>query len=484
MSEESLRQKAIAGVRWTSMGAVVCTLLQLLRLAVLARLLDRNSFGLMAMITVVIGLGQLFQDVGVSNAIIQRSGGNREQLSSLYWLNVVAGLLIFGLVLLFAPWVAVFYGEPRIHGLMFWAAFIFLIGPFGQQFQILLQKELQFKRLAIVEMAGIALGSVVAVWAAWMQQGVFALVLGQIIAAISSSLLAAMLCWKVWHPLWHFRWGDVRGYVSFGLYQMGERCLNYLAWNTDKLLIGKVLGADDLGLYSVAYQIMIRPLLVINPAVTRVAFPVFSTIQQDDERLKRGYLQVIQLLAFVSIPVYLGMLVTADSLVSFLLGPRWAGVTTVLQILCVLGIFYSLSNPIGSLLLSKGKANVGFWFNVVGLLVYVLGVFAGASHGVAGVAWGILIASASVLFPIEFWIRWKLVRLRPEEFLSRLAPFLILGLGMVATVSLCNLAIQTSAPGLRLVMLALLGASFYLFAVFLAKKPFLMGVISMARSGI
>lgn len=480
----SLREKAISGVRWTSAGAAVCTLLQLLRLAVLARLLDRNSFGLMAMMMVVIGLGQVFQDVGVSNAIIQRSGSTREQLSSLYWLNVLAGFLIFGLILLVTPWVAAFYSEPRIHHLMFWAALIFLIGPVGQQFQILLQKELQFKRLALVEMAAVLLGSVAAVCAAWMQQGVFALILGQILTAASSSLLVALLSWKVWHPLWHFRWSDLGGYVSFGLYQMGERCLNYLAWNIDKLLIGRVLGAEALGLYSVAYQIMIRPLNVINPVVTRVAFPVFSTIQEDDERLKRGYLTIIQLLAFVSIPVYLGMLVTADPLVSILLGARWGPVAPVLQVLCVLGIFYSLGNPIGSLLLSKGKANVGFWFNVVGLIVYAVGVFVGAKHGVSGVAWGILIASVSVLFPLEFWVRWKLVRLRPLEFVGRLAPFLIFGSGMAVIVSLCNLWIEAGPPGLRLVVLVPLGALLYLAAVLLAKRPFLAGVITMARSGV
>jgi len=480
----SLKERAISGARWSSAAAAGCTLLQLLRLAVLARLLDRNSFGLMAMMTVVIGLGQMFQDVGVSNAVIQRKGGSREELSSLYWLNVLAGFLIFGFIVLFSPWIAAFYGEPRIRSLMFWAALIFLIGPIGQQFQILLQKELQFKRLALIEMAAVLLGSMASVWAAWKQQGVFALILGQILTAAFSSLLVALLMWKVWHPSWHFRWGDLRGYVSFGLYQMGERCLNYVAWNMDKLLIGKVLGPEPLGLYSVAYQIMIRPLSVINPVVTRVAFPVFSTIQQDDERLKRGYLKIIQLLAFVSIPVYLGILVTADPLVSILLGARWRPVAPVLQVLCVLGIFYSLGNPIGSLLLSKGKANVGFWFNVIGLIVYAVGVFIGARHGVKGVAWGILIASVSVLFPLEFWVRWKLVKLRPWEFVGSVAPFLMFGLGMAVMVSLCNLWIQAGSPGFRLAVLAPLGALLYLAAVLVAKRPFLAGVISMARSGV
>src|SRR5439155_8549613 len=344
--------------------------LQFLRLAMLARLLDKESFGLMAMMTVVIGFGQVFADMGISNAIIHAQDSSREQLSSVYWLNIFIGVLIFLTILGCSSWIAVFYSEPRLKSLMPCAAVIFLIVPAGQQFQVLMQKNFQFNRVAVVEIASTVFGTAVAIAAAYLKQGVFSLILGQITTALTNALLLVAFTWNRWRPTRHFAFSDLKGYVSFGLYQMGERSLNYFSWNLDKMLIEKILGAGSLGIYSVAYQIMIRPLSIVNTVITRVAFPTFSTIQDEDARLKRGYLKMIQMIAFITIPLYLGMLVVAAPLVTFLLGPGWLQAVEVLQILSIVGAFYSLGNPIGSLLLAKGKPNIGFWFNGLGLGVY------------------------------------------------------------------------------------------------------------------
>ena len=477
----SLRKQTASGVKWTAASAFVITALQFFRLAILARLLDKESFGLMAMMMVVIGFGQAFADMGISNAIIHRQNSSREQLSSLYWLNLFAGILIFLTILGCSSWIAVFYSEPRLENLMPWAALIFLIIPAGQQFQVLMQKDLQFNRLAIVEIASTGFGTVVAIAAAYMRQGVFSLILGQIATAMTNALLLVALAWNAWRPAWHFAFSDLGGYASFGLYQMGERSLNYFSWNLDKMLIGKILGAEPLGVYSVAYQIMIRPLSIVNAVITRVAFPVFSAIQDEDARLKRGYLKMIEMIAFITIPLYVGMLVVATPLVIFLLGPGWQQAVEVLKILSILGAFYSLANPIGSLLLAKGKANIGFWFNALGLGVYTIGILVGVHWGVSGVAWGILCASVSVLFPLEFWVRWHLVRMRPLEFFESFALFLLLAALMAAAVLFISKLVQIDNPALRLGLLVPLGATIYCMAVFRMKEPFLKEVFFMAR---
>ncbi len=136
-------------------------------------------------------------------------------------------------------------------------------------------KDLQFKRLAGVEVAAAIGGCVVAVLGAFQGWGVLALVLGQLAATIIRSGLLAVMGWVSWRPTLHFKREDLGGFISFGLYQMGERSINYFAWNLDKLLIGRILGSSALGFYNVAYQLMMRPLMVLNPILTRVAFPVF-----------------------------------------------------------------------------------------------------------------------------------------------------------------------------------------------------------------
>lgn len=156
------------------MGVVIT--LQFITLAILARLLSPLDFGLMGMILVVIGFARLFADMGISNAIIYRHDATREELSSLYWLNILAGIAVFFIVCASVPLVAAFYHEPRLNNLMYLAAIVFLITPFGQQFQILLQKELQFNQLAKIEIIGSITNAMVAITLAFWEMGVFSLI--------------------------------------------------------------------------------------------------------------------------------------------------------------------------------------------------------------------------------------------------------------------------------------------------------------------
>jgi O-antigen/teichoic acid export membrane protein len=480
----SLKKQAAAGVKWTSISAAANTALQFLRLAILARLLDRESFGLMAMMTVVIGFAQAFQDMGMSNAIIHRKEITRDQLSSLYWLNLFVGMVLFLSVIMLSPWLAMFYEERRIASLMPWVALVFLITPLGQLFHILMQRELQFAQMAAIEITSSLAGFLVAILSAWLNHGIFSLILGQLAAAITAMTLLWLSAQPNWRPQWHFAFSNVRGYLQFGAYQLGERSLNYISWNLDKLLIGKLLGTEALGLYSVAYQLMIRPLSVIGPVITRVAFPVFSTIQNENERLKRGYAQVLRLIAFVSAPVYLGLIAVAEPFVLLFLGARWQPVSDVLPILCILGVFYSISNPIGSLLLAKGKPSIGFWFNAVGLVAYGLAILLGSAWGVRGVAWGVVSGSVCVLFPLEFWVRWRIVRMGPLEFFSAVGPFVGSALVMAMAVSTTSVGLPQTGEVLHLCVLVPLGAMVYLLGIFLVQRPFLNEAYSIARGAL
>jgi len=138
----SLQKKATDGVKWTGLSALITTVLQLLQILVVARLLQPEDFGLMSMVTVVIGFAQAFADMGISNAIIHRQDADRDQLSSLYWLNILAGIIVCVVTIALSPLIVSFYNQPRLSSLIIWGAIIFLVTPIGQQFQMLLQKEI------------------------------------------------------------------------------------------------------------------------------------------------------------------------------------------------------------------------------------------------------------------------------------------------------------------------------------------------------
>jgi len=462
-----LHQEALSGMKWTSIASFCKTILQIAQLTVLGRLLSPDDFGVMAMIMVVIGFAQIYADAGVSNAIIYHQNTSSNQLSSLYWLNVTAGSVLFILIIVLTPYLVEFFHEPHLAAPLFGMSLVFLLTPFGQQFQILLEKELRFNTIAIIEILSVVLGVSVSIMAAFARWGVFSLVLGQLANAFIKTILLVRVGFRVWRPRLYFRRDDLKGYLGFGMYQIGEKSVNYLGWNLDKLLIGFFLGAQELGYYNVAYQLMTKPFQAFNPIITRVAFPIFARLQESNQRLRRGYLDVIRIIALVLFPVYMGMIVLAKPFIIFLLGNEWLPAVPIFQILAVLGFFYSLGNPIGSLLLAKGRADIGFYFNVLVMFLYGIVMSVTVRFGVKGVALGLVISTVVVLFPIGFWIRWMLVRMRPGEFIMAFVPTLIAALIMGGGVSFLDRVMGIGFSNVsRLMLLALWGGLIYIPIVF------------------
>lgn len=399
----SLKQKAISGVKWTATSTVITTGLHFIQLIILARLLGPSAIGLMGMIMVVIGFSQAFSDMGISNAIIHRQDATKKQLSSLYWLNLFAGIIVFIILILITPLVVSFYQEPKLTELMHWAALVFIIIPFGQQFQVLLQKELRFNTLAKIEVTSSVSGTMTTIVFALLGFGVISIVWGQVVNSFIKMLNLVILGWGSWRPQLHFKMSDLEGYLSFGLYQMGERTINYFNSNLDYIVIGRFLGPEALGYYTLAYNIIILPVSKINPIITKVAFPVFSKIQTQDEKLKKGYLKVLNILSYINFPIFFGLSVTAYLFVPIIFGNEWMQSILLIQILAFVGLLRSTGNPVGSLLLSKGRADLGFKWNLFLMVTQIPGILIGLwLGGVIGVAVAFLILQ--IIFSIFNYI--------------------------------------------------------------------------------
>lgn len=377
----SLKSQAVSGVKWSGLSTGIVTTLHFITLAILARLLSPSDFGLMGMIMVVIGFARVFADMGISNAIIHRQNVTKEELSSLYWLNILAGITVFFIICASAPIIVAFYHESRLKDLVYLAALVFLITPIGQQFQILLQKELHFKQLAKIEIVCSVTNSLITIILAVGGMGVYSLVWGQLAGTSIRVVQLFYVGCKKWKPGWYFSWKGIKGYISFGLYQMGERTINYFNSNLDYLLIGSLLGATSLGYYTLAYNLIIRPSLMINPIITRVAFPVFSKVQNDLSKLKKGYLKVLELLSSANFPLMIGLAVVAPVAVPVIFGDQWFSSIILVQILTVVGLLRSTGSPVGSLLLARGRADLGFKWNLALVVTQIPGLYIGAKFG-------------------------------------------------------------------------------------------------------
>lgn len=467
----NLARKAFSGASWLSVSGLIGNGLQLLQLAVLARLLPPQAFGLMTLAVMVVGFARAYADVGMGNAIIHHQDATHEELSSLYWLNVLAGLAMCGVLQVVAPLLAHFWHAPEFTGVLRWCAVVFLVEPLGQQFRLLSERELNFRWLAAIEIGSSVIAVVVAVYTALHGAGVFALVWALLAGSISKAILLVALGWRRSPPSLRLKGSEIAKFMRFGLYQLGERSLNFLGRNLDKLLLGSLLGVQALGYYSVAFQLMAKPYQAFNPVLTRVAFPVLARMQDDDAHMRRTFLKIIGAVCLVMFPTYGLMLALAHPLLGVVLGETWRPAVGIFQILAVLGFFYSLGNPLGSLLLAKGRTDIGFYLNLFMVSLYVPAIWLGAQYGSEGVAWGLVLATALGLFPMGFLVRYRLVRMRVLEYVAAFFPMLSCAAVVALGVHLAD--VWLSAYGhvfARLVVLATVGGMVYFGLIYQWKK--------------
>ncbi|WP_121628876.1 MOP flippase family protein [Poseidonibacter antarcticus] len=467
----SLKQKAISGVKWTTFSTVITTVLQLLQLAILARFLEPTAFGLMALVMVVIGFSQAFLDMGISNAIIHKQEITKDQLSTLYWVNVLAGFLLFLIIIVIAPFVAEFYKEPELTELIFIVALTFIIQPFGQQFMVLWQKEMRFSEIAKIDIVNKSISLVVSVYLAYKGFGVYALVYGTLAGIVSQTVQFMYKGLKEYRPSFVFKLSEIKEFLSFGAYQMGEKTINYFNFQIDTILIGKLLGMEALGIYTIAKQIIMRPAQIINPIITKVTFPTMSKVQDDTIRLKNIYLKTINYLSSINFPIYAFIFVFAHEIVMLMFGEKWLEAVYIMQILSIWGAIRSTGNPIGSLLLAKGKANWGFWWNL-GLFFYVpIGIYIGSNWGLVGISWTLVILMISLIIPNWYFLIRPLCQAQFIEYHKEIfiPAFLSFTAGLAAYSSIYFIEITW----LRLLLGSLIGLVVVVGLNYIMNKKFL-----------
>lgn len=424
----NIKSNVLNGLKWTSISSIIIAIFQILQISILARFLSSEDFGLMAILLVVIGFIKIFADLGISNAIIHHKDNNQLQLSSLYWLNIIIGTVLFLLILLISPIISKFYNEPRLIDLLIILSFSFVIQSFGNQFRILFQKELNFNIIAKIEIISSFFSLIVAIVLANLNYGVYSLIFASLTTVTISSFLFFIFGIKVHKPKFVFSYIEIKRYLNFGAYQTGQATLNYFNSQFDIILIGKLLGTEALGIYSIVKQLAMRPSQIVNPIVTRVTFPILSKLQNDIIVLKNTYLKTVHYVSLINFPIYLLSYVLAEPIVLILLGEEWIDSIPIFQILSLYFMFRSVGNPIGSLVMATGKVKMEFWWNVVMFTIFPISIYIGSVWSNIGVAYSLLLVIILSLFPMWYFIINKLCKATFLELFFPLFKLLIISL--------------------------------------------------------
>jgi PST family polysaccharide transporter len=449
---EHLKVKALRGSVAKLCGQGANFVLRIAFMMVLARLLSPQDFGLVAMVTAVTGIYELFTSAGLSTATIQKAEITDEQISTLFWINIMVGLLLTILCIITAPILAKFFHEPRV----FWITVVmsagFLISAAGVQHIALLSRQLRYVALAIIEAASLLISIAVGVGMALAGFSYWALV-GSTLASTTCLTLGVWLV-SGWTPGMPRRDEHIRSMLSFGGITTINGVAVYCAYNLEKVLLGRFWGADALGSYGRAYQIINIPTANINAAVGGVAFSALSRLQHDPIRFKRYFLKSYALITSLTIPITLFSGLHADDIVLVVLGPHWSEAALVFQLLAPTVLVFGLINPMGWVLFSLGLQVRSLLLGLVIAPLVMTACIIGLPYGPTGVAFAYSAALLLWLIPHLVWCVHGTM-LSPKDLAIAVGPSL--SAGVVATVialGFQNWIVGFESPIVRLLLSA------------------------------
>ena len=398
---EDLKNRTVRGGAAKLCGQAVNFAIRIGQTMVLSRLLDPKDFGLVAMVTVVTGVYSIFTSAGLSSATVQRDTVTEEQVSTLFWINMLIGAILGLLCLVSAPVLVAFYHEPRL----FWVTVVmaagFLLNASGVQHYALLQRQMRYIDLTLIDIlsslisTAVGIGMAMAGFKYWSLVGM----------TIGYSVLSTAFVWlsTKWLPSMPRRGVGIRSMLRFG----GTITLNglvvYIGYNLEKILLGRFWGADALGLYGRSYQIINIPTENINSAVGGLAFAGLSRVQHEPDRLKSYFLKGYSLVVTMTLFFTVFCSLFAEDIILILLGPKWKEAVDIFRLLTPTVLIFGMINPLGWLLTSTGLQERSLKIGLVLAPIVIASIAIGIPYGPKGVAFAYSACLTLWLIPHIAW---------------------------------------------------------------------------------
>jgi PST family polysaccharide transporter len=368
---------------------------------IMARLLDPADFGLIGMVTAVIGVFSVFRDFGLSAAAVQQANITSEQSSTLFWINLLVGVFLGLLAALMGPFVAEFYHEPQLIGITVVLATAFVFNSAAVQHSALLERQMRFVTLSVLDIGSLAVSTAIGIAMALDGFGYWALV----ITSTVTPFLYMIGVWVVsgWIPGRPRRVAGVGSMMRFGGALTANGLVMYFAKNCDKILLGRFWGVDALGIYGRAYQLVNIPTANLNSAAGGVIFAALSRIQDDAGRFRSYFIKGYSLILSLAVPVTLTSGLFGDDIIRVFLGSKWLSAIPIFRALAPTTLGFAILTPLGGLLAARGFVDRNFKMAMVLAPFLIGGYIAGLHWGPIGVAIAYSTVILTVVFPLIGW---------------------------------------------------------------------------------
>ena len=478
--EPSLKMKAIRSVKWTTMAEVVLKISSMVVTIFLARMLDKEDFGLYALAFVVIdGLG-LFKSIGIDKALIQRTKDLDKATDTAFLIIPPMGIVLYGVLWVITPFVASFYPEaidlPEVLRAL---GLFFVIFTLSKVPLTLLEKDIKFDVIARITVVSQVFYSVTALTLAFSGCGVWSLV----VAYLATECIRCILFWRAvpWRPSFTFDKKVALEMLHFGKFVFLSSLIWFLERSFDKIIIPKVIDISTLGVYSIANNLASIPAAFLGVKVSHVLFPTYSKLQGNLYNMKMAFLRVYKVVFMICAPVTLGLFLIGGDFLVVAYGSKWIDAVPLLQILAFCGLFTAMGYAKGPILLSLNKPKIGFLLgSIKAVILFVALIPVARTYGIVGVSWFILVLTI-VMFFIGQSITLNLIKVKWSEVLAVLSSTLWACAAMGIAFALTNpyvMALEAHAIVKFLLNSTIISAAFGA-VIWIKEKEFIWDIKQM-----
>ncbi|HGI7037860.1 TPA: oligosaccharide flippase family protein [Klebsiella oxytoca] len=361
---------------WLLFSNGFSAILQIIQISILAHTLALDELGLLAIVNTVLMIAMILQDMGMSSYIVHKQSLTRQQQSTIFWINLSLSL-IAGLIVFASSWpLAIFYHMSKLEPLIMLASINFLFLGSLSQYQAHYVKAKRMILLSKIEMAAKFFSFVCVIGMLYLTDlRTSAVIIGLIINAFIRLLLMSILGERSWNPTFAFEKSIFNDVFKYGVYQLGSQIINQLRTQLDIIIIGKVLGGESLGLYSLAKDLIMQPLKLVSPVINRLALPRFAEVQNDTTNLGKAFLKGTCVIASFSAIMFLSIYIFSPIIITVLYGSNRLPIIEILPFMILFGMLRPMGGLTGAIAQANGKTHVEFYWNIIaGIAVLCMSV--------------------------------------------------------------------------------------------------------------
>ncbi len=406
----SLKNKAISGAKWTTILTIIRSLNAILKTSILARLLDKSDFGIMAIIFIVLGAIDVIRELGLTTAILYRQNITRKEYASLYWFNMLFNILLYAAIFLSSPFISYFYEDPRLNEYLKLMGITILFTAIGNQYQLIETKNLNFKYTSIVNIVANILSLLFAIILAYNGYGVLSLIYSALLQYAFSNFIFLFNGIKKYGVSFYANFELAKPFLKIGIYQTGSDIVNFFSKDIDVILIGKLFSVEILGGYNLAKQLARRPMGVFDAVLLKVLAPIFPRYQSDNNKLIYFFDKLIRNTSIINVLMYGTLAIFSQEVIVLFYGEKYIDFALIFQIYCLIVCVRSTMGFVAMLIIAKGKTNIGFIINIIVGILTPLFVYSGKFYNLEGIVISLLLFNIFMILIQYYLVMYKLIK--------------------------------------------------------------------------